>query len=273
LSASNTGFSGACLPVQTTLRVLVADDEPLARQRLCRLLGEHGDVEVLAQCCDGAEVLATLKADSTLLNALDVLFLDIQMPGLDGLALAALLGDSTHFSAKIVFVTAFSEFAAHAFDLDVLDYLLKPISGERLAQALGKARRGQVPAVIHGQGASNQVAQTAIQTYADRIALPIGQRMQLVETDTIDVVLAQANYVEIRANQRSFLVRRSLDSVIATLDPQKFIRVHRSCAVRILAIAEAQSLPSGRFMLRLKDGSKLHAARSYRAAVGAALGL
>ena len=258
-------------PTELRLRVVLADDEALARMRLARLLRDQPDVEVIAQCSSGAQVLDTLALELQAERGVDVVFLDIAMPGLDGLTLASMpLEPRPH----IIFVTAFAEFAARAFDLEALDYLLKPINAARLAQALAKVRRTRQ--LVLQSGAENLIptpAPSPVPVYADRMALPIGRRMQLVETDQIDMVCAQANYVEIRANRRSFLVRRTLEKFIVALDPQKFIRVHRSCIVRIAAIAEAQSLASGRFMLRLKDDTKLYAARRYREIIQASLGL
>ena len=263
------------------LRVLLADDEALARMRLARLLRDQPDVELMAQCTNGADVLATLELESHEARAVDVLFLDIAMPGLDGLTLASMpLAPRPH----IIFVTAFAEFAARAFDLEAMDYMLKPITAIRLAQALTKVRRARLHQSVEKSEKSENSDTSGNSTfptpelpprpaYAVRIALPIGRRMQLVETDQIDMVSAQANYVEIRANRRSFLVRRTLEKFIVALDPQKFIRVHRSCIVRIDAIAEAQSLASGRFMLRLKDDTKLYAARRYREIIQKRLGL
>ena len=260
------------------LRVLLADDEALARMRLARLLRDQPDVELIAQCANGADVLAALELESHAARVVDVLFLDIAMPGLDGLTLASM---PLTPRPQIIFVTAFAEFAARAFDLEAMDYMLKPITAIRLAQALTKVRRARGQQNVENSDNSDNSSNLTLATpelrpspaYADRMALPIGRRMQLVETDQIDIVCAQANYVEIRANRRSFLVRRTLEKFIVALDPQKFIRVHRCCIVRIDAIAEAQSLASGRFMLRLKDDTKLYAARRYREIIQARLGL
>jgi len=235
------------------LRVVIVDDEPLARLRLQRLLGAMPMVQIVASCADGVQLAQVLTT-----APVELILLDIEMPELDGFAALTRLPPPR---PRVIFVTAYAEFALRAFEFEALDYLLKPIDETRLKHSL--ARAFQV------------VKHSAVQAriYAPRIALPIGRRMQLIESDSIDLIVAQANYLEIRAGQRDFVVRRSLASFTEELDPQKFLRVHRSTLVRIAAVVEVQAIASGRHELRLHDGRKLFAARNYRQQVRDAFGL
>ena len=237
------------------LRVVIADDEPLARLRLRRLLSVMPDIEVVAECASGIEVMQLLPDCPC-----DLLFLDIQMPGADGFQALE------HVVARpraVVFVTAYAEYAVRAFDVQAIDYLLKPISAERLQQALERVRRaiaGDVPVVPSAP-------------IPRRLALPIGRRMQMVELDELDCALAQANYVELKVGTRSFVLRETISGFHARLDPQRFLRIHRSAIVRIDAIREVEPLASGRYRVNLHGGLKLVSGRSYRDALRAALGL
>lgn len=239
----------------SALRVVVADDEPLARLRLRRLLAAMPDIEVVAECASGIEVMQLLPDCPC-----DLLLLDIQMPGADGFQALE------HVVARpraVVFVTAYAEHAVRAFDVQALDYLLKPISAERLQQAIGRVQRalaGDAPV-------------TASAPIRRRLALPIGRRMQMVELDELDCALAQANYVELKVGMRSFVLRETISGFHARLDPQRFLRIHRSAIVRIDAIREVEPLASGRYRVSLHGGQRLVSGRSYRDALRAALGL
>ena len=239
----------------SALRVVVADDEPLARLRLRRLLAAMPDIEVVAECASGIEVMQLLPDCPC-----DLLLLDIQMPGADGFQALE------HVVARpraVVFVTAYAEHAVRAFDVQALDYLLKPISAERLQQAIERVQRalaGDAPV-------------TASAPIRRRLALPIGRRMQMVELDELDCALAQANYVELKVGARSFVLRETISGFHARLDPQRFLRIHRSAIVRIDAIREVEPLASGRYRVSLHGGQRLVSGRSYRDALRAALGL
>ena len=237
------------------LRVMIADDEPLARLRLRRLLGGIAGLEVVAECASGIEVMQLLPDCPC-----DLLFLDIQMPGADGFQALE------HVVARpraVVFVTAYAEHAVRAFDVQAVDYLLKPISAERLLQALERVQRAL----------ASEAAIIAAPAIPRRLALPIGRRMQMVELDELDCALAQANYVELKVGTRSFVLRDTISGFHARLDPQRFLRIHRSAIVRIDAIREVEPLASGRYRVNLHGGQRLVSGRSYRDALRAALGL
>ena len=239
----------------SALRVVIADDEPLARLRLRRLLGTIPGLEVVAECASGIEVMQLLPDCPC-----DLLFLDIQMPGADGFQALE------HVVARpraVVFVTAHAEHAVRAFDVQAVDYLLKPISADRLLQALERVQRAL----------ASEAAIIATPAIPRRLALPIGRRMQMVELDELDCALAQANYVELKVGARSFVLRETISGFHARLDPQRVLRIHRSAIVRIDAIREIEPLASGRYRVNLHSGQRLVSGRSYRDALRAALGL
>lgn len=234
------------------LRVAIADDEPIARLRLQRLLGHDGGIDIVASCQNADELVRSLRT-----QAVDALFLDIEMPGKDVFAAWAELASPR---PRVVFVTAYAEFAARAFEIDATDYLVKPVVQERLFAAVERVRRelAAVPAP----------AQETRQ-----IALPIGRRIRLVDLATIDHVVVEANYLEIHVASRSFVLRRPISWMEAQLDKRAFLRVHRSHIVRIRAIEQVEPLPSGRYRLRLHGGMQLCSSRSYREAIRLALGM
>ncbi|MEO6227360.1 MAG: LytTR family DNA-binding domain-containing protein [Thermomonas sp.] len=237
------------------LRVVIADDEPLARLRLRRLLSDMPEIEVVAECASGIEVMQLLPDCPC-----DLLFLDIQMPGADGFQA---LENVVVRPRAVVFVTAYAEHAVRAFDVQAVDYLLKPISAPRLQQAIERARTAL----------SGNMSAVAPPVASRRLALPIGRRTQMVELDELDCAIAQANYIELKVGARSFVLRDTISGFHARLDPQRFLRIHRSAIVRIDAIREVEPLASGRYRVNLHSGLRLICGRSYRDALRAALGL
>ena len=232
------------------LRAVVVDDEPLARARLRRLLAQHPEVELIADCASGEESIAALQELRP-----DVAFLDIRMPDMDGFDVLDALGPQR--PPQVVFVTAYSEHAVRAFETRALDYLLKPVSAERLRQAVERL----------------QPASAAAEAFPERIPVPVGGRIHLVETAQIDHVDAHANYVELHMGPRSLVLRETMTRLESRLDPKRFLRVHRSRLVRLDGIVEAQAHASGRFLLRLKCGARIVTGRSYAARVRDALGV
>lgn len=236
----------------SALRVLVADDEPLARARLLRLLAQFPDIEVVAECGSGQEAVEQMHARRP-----DAVFLDIQMPGLDGFDVLDSLPRERR--PGVVFVTAYSEHAVRAFEARALDYLLKPVSGERLRQAIERLRFTP-PA-------------TPATAYPPRLAVTVGARIHLVDVASIERVDAHANYVELHLGARSLVLRETLSNLESRLDPRRFLRVHRSHLVQVEAIVEAHPQDSGRFALRLRSGARVVSGRSHAVKVRAALGL
>jgi two-component system LytT family response regulator len=242
----------------TPLQVAIVDDEPLARARLQRLLAQvAGDSVVVAlDCANVDELLAAAP-----LGPLDVLFLDIRMPGGDGFSA---LERWPAPRPRVVFVTGYQEHAARAFDVHAVDYLLKPVSAERLRETLDRLRQSLATA----GGAAGASAPRP----PDTLPLPVGRRIQLVPVDQIDTVEAQGNYLEIRAAERCYVIRRTLASFEAELDPARFMRLHRSLIVRIGAIREIRPVGSGRFRIELHGGGRVQSGRNFRDRVLALVG-
>ena len=238
----------------TLLRTAIVDDEPLARARLRRLLQKIGGstIEVVAECIDTEELLATAAH-----TPLDVLFLDIEMPNGSGFgALVRWQGPPP----LVVFVTAYAEHGVRAFDAHATDYLMKPVSAERLRDTLARLR----------QATQLQATSPATST-VERLPLQIGQRTHLVPIDQIDLVLAQGNYLEVHAAGTVYLVRSTLTDFHAQLPPADFVRVHRSAIVRIAAVREIRSVGSARFRIELQGSQQLHSGRHFRDQVHALL--
>lgn len=248
------------------LRVIIADDEPLARSRIRRLLANEQHVQVMAECQSAQELRAVAET-----AAADLIFLDVDMPEEDGFAVLSALPAPL---PSVVFVTAHAEFAVRAFEIDAADYLLKPVSLERLQLALRRVRRQrqEMSGRTAGDPPPGPVG-AAAGPYAERIAVTLGRRTHLLHTDSIDCVTAQANYVELLAAQRQFLLRESLNRFEARLDPSRFLRIHRSCIVRIAAISEVEPMPSGRYHVHLHGGLTTQCGRSYRDRLREVLGL
>lgn len=241
----------------TKLRVLIVDDMPISRARLRRILAEDGAVEIVGECGDAAAALAAVTDEKP-----DLLFLDVQMPGMNGLALVARLPDPR---PAIIFVTAFEEFAVQAFAAEAVDYLLKPFDRPRLEQALVKVRKVLAPPVA--------AAPVAVpEHWLERIAIKSVGRIDYVETAAVDWIEAAGNYLTLHCGADSHLVRQTMNQIEQELDPACFVRVHRSAMVRIAAIASVEPLFNGDRALTLKDGTKLTLSRSFRDKARAALG-
>lgn len=232
------------------IRAIVVDDEPMALARLSRLLREEEGVEVVAECGDGASALAALRSHRP-----DVAFLDIRMPGIDGLHVSAnaVAGDTC-----VVYVTAHSEHAVRAFETDAIDYLLKPFTVRRLQAALARLR-------------TRMIARKP--AFPERLLLQAGARQRLVPVQAIDSLIASANYVEVQCGHERLLARETLTAIETRLDPAQFVRIHRSRVIRIGAVRDVELLPSGQYLLRLHNGQKLSGGRSYRDQLRKALGI
>lgn len=227
------------------MRVLIVDDEAPARVRLRRLLGELADVDVIGEASDGAMALQMASQ----LNP-DALFLDVQMPEVSGLDVAASLPDPR---PVVVFVTAFDHYALQAFDADAVDYLLKPVEPERLARAVAKLRSHQGVA----RPRATMPAQLLI---ADR------GRTHVVRREEIEWLEAADNYVTVHACGRALLMRRTLAGLLHDLG-EGFVRTHRSVAVALAQVAAVLPRDKGDATLRLRDGTEVPCSRQYRADV------
>lgn len=235
----------------TPLAVAIVDDEALARHRLRRLLSKVGghDIAIVLECVDAPELL-----ERSLEMHIDVLFLDIEMPGGDAFDI---LRRWQGPRPDVVLVTAHENYGVRAFDARVVDYLLKPVSAERLRETVERLRE-RTPIAARRSGDDER---------GDRIALQVGQRTHLVPIRQIDAVVAQGNYIDVFVGGDRYSIRRSLASFEGDLDAGMFVRLHRSVLVRRAAIREISPLGSGRFRLALHGGRHFHSGRSYGAQV------
>jgi two-component system, LytTR family, response regulator len=239
------------------MRVIIVDDEPLARAVLREHLGPHPDVEIVGECANGFEAV---KAIAEL--APDLVFLDIQMPKLDGFEVVELAGAKTHY----VFVTAYDQFALRAFDVHALDYLLKPFTRERLAQALAHAReRLAAPAAAsQGEAAMRALVSDAQARHQplERVLIRDGARVQVIPVARIDYIEAQDDYVAICAEGRQWLKNQRMAELESQLDPQAFLRVHRSYIVNLGTIARIEPTGKDGHCAVLKSGARVPISRS-----------
>jgi two-component system LytT family response regulator len=239
------------------MRVIIVDDEPLARAVLREHLGSHADVEIVGECANGFEAV---KAIAEL--APDLAFLDIQMPRLDGFEVVELAGTRTHY----VFVTAYDQFALRAFDVHALDYLLKPFTRERLAQALAHARARLAAPAPAGQGdaairALVSDAQARHQPL-ERVLIRDGARVQVLPVARIEYVEALDDYVAFYADGRTWLKNQRMAELESQLDPQAFLRVHRSYIVNLGTIARIEPTGKDGHCAVLKSGARIPISRS-----------
>jgi two-component system, LytTR family, response regulator len=255
------------------MNVLLVDDEPLARRRMRRLLSDAADVSVVAECGSGASALDALRT-----HQVDLVFLDIQMPGVDGFVVAESLNGAD--APMLVFVTAYDSHALRAFETRALDYLLKPVRKERLHSALERARetlsarrsaayahqlRSVIAQLDHAvPGAAS--AATAPQPHAaERIEVRDGERVRYIDADDVAWAEAQGAHVRLHTKRGSFEIRETLARLESSLDVRRFVRIHRSYIVNIGQIRELQPWFGGDAVLLLNDGQKLKVSRTYRA--------
>jgi len=239
----------------TKIRTLVVDDEPIARARVVSLLKQEEDIEVIGECSNGQQAMSAIESSSP-----DLLFLDIQMPEVNGLDLARTI-QSTGTPA-VVFVTAYDEYALRAFEVHALDFLLKPFSAERFRSALGHARE-QVSQRRKGVAAPKP-APDVRGTRPNRLMIKSGGRIHFVRMADIDWCEAQGNYVRVHVGTQEHLVRDTMSHLESELDPQQFVRIHRSTIVNIEHVRELRPLAHGDYSVFLRDGTELTLTRSYR---------
>ena len=229
-------------------RGVIAEDEELLRTALSSLLKEAWpQLEIVAECEDGASALESIAELQP-----DVAFLDIRMPGLTGIEVAAALAQVSPWT-QVVFVTAYDQYAIDAFEQGAVDYLLKPVSAERLRETLSRLLPHAPPATA--QGATTDVR---------RLPLPLGRRTVMVDEADIQLIRARGNYLDIETKRGTFTFRRTLGDFLNELDANTFLRVHRSCVIRIAAAIEVITLGSGRYRLTLDCGRQVVTGRQYR---------
>lgn len=237
------------------MRIIIVDDEMLARGVVREYLAEHPDVEVVAECANGFEAV---KAITEL--APDLVFLDIQMPKLDGFEVAELAGNKTRY----IFATAFDQYAIKAFDFHALDYLLKPFSQQRFDQALAHARKNLAASAGAGDAAVATMVKEAVarQRPLGRVLIRDGARVHVITCDKIEVIEAQDDYVQIRSEGRNYLKNQRMAELEEQLDGEQFMRIHRSWIVNIACVERIEQATRDSYVAVLRDGSKVPVSRS-----------
>jgi two-component system LytT family response regulator len=239
------------------IRAIIADDEQLAREALRGALEGEPGLAIVAECSDGVEALEAAERLSP-----DLLFLDIRMPGLDGLAVAERLVGGP----AVVFVTAFDEHAVRAFDLHAVDYVVKPFEAARVRETLRRARRrlDEGGSALPPGLAAALEAIAAQGRYARRLVVSARGALRVVPIDEVDWLEAADNYVQVHAGGAEHLLRETLRALEARLDPAAFVRVHRSVIVAIDRIVELRLLPTGDYVVALRGGHERPMSRSFR---------
>ena len=261
------------------LRVLVVDDEPLGRQRLLDLLGDEEAIEVVGTAADGVAAVEAIRTARP-----DLVFLDVQMPRMSGLDVVQAIGP-TDMPATI-FVTAYDQYALDAFDTAAVDYLVKPFKDDRFEEAVRRARRRiesesrerlheQLIALLqHGPTAVAAAASSSEQPakYLERIAVQMRGKMRVVPVAQIDYVTASGQYVELHVGTHRYIIRDSLQNLEERLDPEHFVRVHRSAIVRLSLVDTLLRSEGSDYQVQLKGGVRLPVGRSRREALERRLG-
>lgn len=244
------------------IRILIAEDEAPARSKLSRWLIEQPDFQLVGEASDGLSAAELIAATLP-----QVVFLDIQMPGLSGLEVAAQLEPDT--APLIVFVTAYDAHAIKAFELNAVDYLLKPYDKDRLLRTLERVRSrlgGQQPVRAEVLAARSQLGPS------ERLLVPEGERLRPIDCGLITWLQADDNYVHVHTQERSFLLRRTLQDLIEQLGVQRFVRIHKSTAVNLAAVHSLEPLFKGDYDVLLRGGQRLRMSRRYKDQLFARMG-
>jgi two-component system LytT family response regulator len=248
------------------IRILIVDDEPVARRRIRRLLGAHADLTVSGECATGVDAIQRLTSDPV-----DVVFLDVQMPDLDGFEVVRAVGAAM---PAVVFVTAYDQYAIAAFEVHALDYLLKPFSRARFQQSIGRIRRELERRSSDGTAGRLDalIRELSDRRYLSRLVVKSAGKVLLIDVARVDWIEAADNYAVVHAGPATYTIRETLQKLATDLDPRHFVRVHRSAIVRLDRVEEFQAAFHGDFVIRLRDGTRVAMSRSYRAAVEQVLG-
>jgi two-component system, LytTR family, response regulator len=254
-------------PAGSVVRIIVADDEQLARRKLRILLDSEPEVAIVAECHDGGQTLAAIHAHRP-----DLLLLDIQMPDLDGFQVLSEISPSE--MPVVIFTSAYDQYAIRAFEAHALDYLLKPFDRDRLHQAIERARFELRKSKDHE--ITHRILQMLSRVKSDkqpspefdgRLVIKTRGRIVFLNVDEIDWVEAAANYVRLNASGESYLFRETISRVSERLNPNYFIRIHRSVIVNTRKIKELIPVNSGEYVVVLKSGKELSCSRGFRANV------
>ena len=242
------------------IRTIIADDEPLARRGIRAHLKNEKDFEVISECRNGHEAVKTIETESP-----DLVFLDVQMPELDGFGVVGAIGPAR--MPAVIFVTAYDRYALRAFEVHALDYLLKPFDDDRFAGALQRARQHIERKDIDDLGRRLQGLLDDLrprEKYADRLVIKSAGRIFFLSVAEIDWIEAADNYVRLHAGSESHLLRETMNNLEKRLDPNQFLRIHRSRIINIQRVKELRPLFRGEYDILLKDGTRVETGRGYR---------
>ena len=246
--------------MKAKITALIVDDEALARKFIRRMLKEDQDVEIVGECNDGKSAVAMIQKQKP-----DVVFLDVQMPAMDGFAV--LEGIGVDHLPEIIFTTAYEKYAIRAFELHALDYLLKPFDQTRFRDAMRHAK----DRLQHRQQEEGRLQMAALlenvktpSKYLGRLIIKADGRISFLSTREINWIEADDKYVHLHTAKASRMVRQTLSAMESQLDPKKFLRIHRSAMVNVERIRELEPTFNGEHVVFLEDGTKLTLSRSYR---------
>jgi two-component system LytT family response regulator len=251
--------------IMPAIRTVIADDEPLARTKLRLLLGSELGVQVVAECQNGQETIGAVRAHKP-----DLLLIDVRMPDVDGFEVLARLAEDE--MPVVVFTTAYDQFAVRAFEAHAMDYLLKPFERERLHQAIERARNELLKS--HNRDLTSRIldllankpeVKPESKPTDDRMVIRAGGKVVFLDLAEVDWIEAAANYVKLNVGKESYLVREGIGRVSERLDPDRFVRIHRSVIVNVRKIKELQPCDSGEYIAVLRNGKELSCSRGYRA--------
>jgi two-component system, LytTR family, response regulator len=250
--------------IMPAIRTIIADDEHLARKKLRLLLGSEPGVQVVAECEDGQQTIGAVQDHKP-----DLLLIDIRMPDLDGFQVLGQI--AANEMPVVVFTTAYDQFAIRAFEAHALDYLLKPFERERLHQAIERAREELLKSHNHDLTsrildllAKKTEEKPESKPSDDRMVIRAGGKVVFLDVKDIDWIEAAANYVKLNVGKDSYLLREGIGSISDRLDPDRFVRIHRSVIVNVRKIKELQPCDSGEYIAVLKNGKELSCSRGYR---------
>lgn len=241
------------------LRILIVDDEPPGRERILDLLKDQPDVEIVGVCADGLEAVAALRDGEC-----DLVFLDVQMPEMNGLEVVEAIGPER--MPAVIFVTAYDRYALSAFEVQALDYLLKPFDRERFLKALERARAQRLanPDVVQRRLLALLEEARPGKKPLDRLVVKTGGRIFFLKMDEIDWIEAAGNYLRLHVGKDTHLIRDTMSALESRIDPNKFLRIHRSTIVNIERVRSIEPLFHGDHVVLLHDDTQLTLSRTYR---------
>ncbi len=244
----------------TKIRALIVDDEPLARRRIKSLLAHDQSVDVIGECSDGHKAVTSISELSP-----DLVFLDVQMPAMDGFEVIKTIGAEQ--MPTVIFVTAYDQYALKAFEVNALDYLLKPFDRTRFHKTLERAKtmiKGLQNGAVNNQLLSLLGDLRREQKIPERFIIKSGGRVVFLKVDEIDWMSAVGNYVRLQVGRDSHLMRDTMTGMESKLDPVSFMRIHRSTIVNLDRVKEVQPWAKGEYVVIMRDGTRLIMSRRYR---------